>query len=591
MKPAGTYLHFEGSYRGVYRGGKVTSALGTHTFKAIDWVWLEVTPLQRLTARNVTEEQVLDFYYASQLPPISKFRLPFQQGMQVVLTGPERRAFSGTIYDVVMTQHTVGQSDADIIIKDPNGKSVSLDAIEISGSIRFSIPDKTVLPPLPTLAPTEGQPALVNTPFQAASVNYTPSSAPNINEPFLDPAPTPATPAAPGKASGCAGNIGAFILALLVMKWFPVFGILLIVGLIANAIGTKSTPGLTTPAQQEKVGCLSSVLMLIAIVTCVQAFTNAPRPIFYGVLFVSLCLIISRLQTRPIWRIIIGLLFVLTMIAYWTQYFHFDWQKLFESRKTEGRATIEPPIPIEVTDKNGEKKIDSLFHHEVHWDDFSRRSYIGEYSTTLSQFAQSSRMHNALANVEPRGDVRTYWSSIYQSLARNDQTKLDSIVGYFQTQRDSLKLNPTETAEAVVTFIQEIPYYLLHDGTCEEATSSGNDFISEYHAEDKPCLAGVVAGLQSPYEFVHNLKGDCDTRSVLCHTILTKLGIPSSVWVSEAYGHSIIGLGVAASGNNFKTVKGQRHFATELTAKGFRAGMISPDHTDMDNWLITITNP
>ena len=199
MKPAGTYLHFEGSYRGVYRGGKVTSALGTQTFKAIDWVWLEVTPTQRLPSRNVTEEQVLDFYFAPQLPPTRKFRLPFLQGMQLLLTGPERRAFSGTIYDVVMTQHTVGQSDADIIIKDPNGKSVSLDALEISGSIRFSIPDKTVLPPLPTLAPAVGQPTLPNTPFHTASVNYTPSSAPNINEPFLAPTPTPAIPATPGK--------------------------------------------------------------------------------------------------------------------------------------------------------------------------------------------------------------------------------------------------------------------------------------------------------------------------------------------------------------------------------------------------------
>ena len=268
-----------------------------------------------------------------------------------------------------------------------------------------------------------------------------------------------------------------------------------------------------------------------------------------------------------------------------------DWRKYFDPRKEEGRATIEPPVPIEVTDKDGNKKIDSLFHHEVHWDDFSQRSYLGEYSTTLSQYEQSNRMHNALAGVEARGDVRTYWTSIYQSLARNDQAKLDSIVDYFQTQRDSLRLNPTETAEAVVTFIQEIPYYLLHDGTCEEAMSQGNDFMNEYHAEGRPCLAGVVAGLQSPYEFVHNLKGDCDTRSVLCHTILTRLGIPSSVWVSEAYGHSIIGIGVAGSGNNYKTVDGQRHFATELTAKGFRVGMISPDHTDMDNWLITLTNP
>ena len=68
MKPAGTYLHFEGTYRGVYRGGKVSSAAGTHTFKEIDWVWLEVTPVTRLDSRNVLEERVLDFYFAPQLP-------------------------------------------------------------------------------------------------------------------------------------------------------------------------------------------------------------------------------------------------------------------------------------------------------------------------------------------------------------------------------------------------------------------------------------------------------------------------------------------------------------------------------------------
>ena len=69
MKPAGTYLHFEGTYRGVYRGGKVTSAAGTHTFKELDWVWLEVTPVTRLAARSVQEERVLDFYFA---PPAAQ---------------------------------------------------------------------------------------------------------------------------------------------------------------------------------------------------------------------------------------------------------------------------------------------------------------------------------------------------------------------------------------------------------------------------------------------------------------------------------------------------------------------------------------
>ena len=590
MKPAGTYLHFEGTYRGVYRGGKVSSALGTHTFKEIDWVWLEVTPVARLAARNVQEERVLDFYFAPQLPKKSMFRLPGNQGTHVILVGPEKKAFAGTIYDVVMRQHTVGSSDAEITIKDPNGKPVAMDALEISGTIRFSIPDTTVVAPQPTLTNASST-QVAGTPFQPPTVNYTPHTSPTFSNPLVAPPLTTAAPASPGTASGCAGNVGALIIALLLMKWMPVLGVILLLGLVANAIQSKKTAGIPAQNGKENFGCISTPLLLIGIVTCIQAFMHAPRPVFYALLFITLCYLISRVQTKPIWRVLIGILFVLTMIGYWTNYFHFDWQKLFESRKTEGRSTIEPPVPIEVTDKDGNKKIDSLFHHEVHWDDFSQRSFVGEYNTTLSQYTQSNRMHNALAGVEARGDVRTYWTSIYQTLARNDQAKLDSIVDYFQTQRDSLQLNPTETAEAVVTFIQEIPYYLLHDGTCDEAMSQGNDFMNEYHAEGKPCLAGVVAGLQSPYEFVHNLKGDCDTRSVLCHTILTKLGIPSSVWVSEAYGHSIIGIGVAGAGNSYKTVNGQRHFATELTAKGFRVGMISPDHTDMDNWLITITNP
>lgn len=589
MKPAGTYLHFEGTYRGVYRGGQVASAAGTHTFKAIDWVWLEVTLVTRLASRQVNEEKVLDFYYAPQLPHSTSFRMPGRPGTQVILVGPERKAFAGTIYDVIMRQHTTNANDAEITVKDPNGKSVALDAMEISGTIRFSIPDTTVVAAQPTLVSgaTPAQP--VGTVFQSPRLNYT-TPTPD-NNPNLTPTPAAAQPAAPGKTSSCLGNIGALIVALVLVKWLPVIGIILIVSLIANAISTKTTPGMAMPTPKEKVGCFSSILLLIGIVTCVQAFTNAPRTIFYALLFVTLCLLISRIQTRAVWRVLIGLLFMLTMIGYWANYFHFDWQKLFESKKNEGRTSIQPPVPIEVTDKNGNKKIDSLYQHEVHWDDFSQRSFMEQYNTSLSQFEQSNRMHNALSGVDPRGDARSYWSSIYQSLARNDDAKLDSIVDYFSHQRDSLQLNPLETAEAVVTFIQEIPYYLLHDGTCDEAVAHGNDFMAEYHAQGKPCMAGVVAGLQSPYEFVHNLKGDCDTRSVLCHTILVKLGIPSSVWVSEAHGHSIIGIGVAGSGNNYKAVNGQRHFATELTAKGFRVGMISPDHTDMDNWIITLKTP
>ena len=84
------------------------------------------------------------------------------------------------------------------------------------------------------------------------------------------------------------------------------------------------------------------------------------------------------------------------------------------------------------------------------------------------------------------------------------------------------------------------------------------------------------------------MKGDCDTRSLLGFTILKELGIPASVWVSRAYGHSIMGVAVPAGGDNFKMVDGARHVGVEVTAKGFRIGMMAPDQTALQNWNVVL---
>jgi hypothetical protein len=94
----------------------------------------------------------------------------------------------------------------------------------------------------------------------------------------------------------------------------------------------------------------------------------------------------------------------------------------------------------------------------------------------------------------------------------------------------------------------------------------------------------------SPYEFIHTLKGDCDTRSLLAYTLLGRLGIPASIWVSDVYGHSVLGVGLGVGTQNAKTIEGIRHAAVELTAKGFRLGMLSPSHGNMNNWNIALFN-
>ncbi len=227
-----------------------------------------------------------------------------------------------------------------------------------------------------------------------------------------------------------------------------------------------------------------------------------------------------------------------------------------------------------------------LVGHEIAWSDFHPNDFLSRYTTSTLAFAASNKMHGHWSQFQGSNEL-DFWHDLYQEFYQKDSQKLDSLVLYFSKERASKKLSALETAEMVTTFIQEIPYCLVHDGSCQEASRQGG-FVAQYHAEGKTCLPEVIGGVQSPYEFIHNLKGDCDTRSLLGYTILSKLGIASSVWVSREYGHSILGVAVPVNSSNYKVVSGTRYFGVELTAKGFRIGMIAPENTNMNNWNVVL---
>ncbi len=252
----------------------------------------------------------------------------------------------------------------------------------------------------------------------------------------------------------------------------------------------------------------------------------------------------------------------------------------------DGSIRMSDPILDPRQDTLAPQPWNYLINHEINWGDFESRDFLAHYTTSTYSFEESGRLHSHWEVPQTNNEL-LYWHDVYEDFSSHDRTKLDSLVEYFRSERQTKGLNALQTAEMVVTFIQEIPYYLVHDGSCEEASQQGG-FVEDYHDQGLPCKSEVIAGVQSPYEFLHDLKGDCDTRSLLGFTILKELGIPASVWVSRAYGHSIMGVAVPAGGDNFKMVDGARHFGVELTAKGFRIGMMAPDQTALQNWNVVL---
>ncbi len=311
--------------------------------------------------------------------------------------------------------------------------------------------------------------------------------------------------------------------------------------------------------------------------------------LFYILLFAGIIYGISRFTANKKRFNWLGWLVLIFIVYYFYKNNNEIKNDLKETEKNEGSVKIKPPIKV---DDNREGAInDFIVPKEISWWDFFKRRYSASFNTSSLNFRESNDDHNSLNTISNRTSSQKYYREIYDKMIKYDEYRVDSIYIVLRNKATEKGLTNTETAEMVTTFIQEIPYYLVHDQSCSEsvraAKQSGNDFIVEYHEDKKPCLSNVLAGVQSPYEFMHNLKGDCDTRALFGHAILSKLGIPSSVWISETYGHSILGVGVPVSSGSFKVIDGRKHYAVELTAKGFPLGMISPAHRNMKNWEIT----
>lgn len=591
-------IHFEGTFLGLYRIGTSLSNLGLYDFRKMEWEFIEIHIEKQLTDRDVESEKVLDYQYLPILFSNARSGLFRSPSAEIVVREDRFGKFAPDLHDVVLTGHTGVRQDSHSPVRFSAGTAVSYDFRECRGRIRFSVPnpkppEQEKKPEPITPQPTETRtPESIRTTLAGGAVDTggvvigTDTATPifpnrgrfTLPDPVAEPTGIPTRRKSwQQKLGGCISTVAGLILVVSLFNSFPILG-LLALALLLSYLMRGSTAG---PAPTTSAG---AVILLAAAAFLLYRVYGVDNNLFNGLLLISLVYLFTRGSRSGFWRTVVGLLMLLAVLAVGASLFG-NLRNLIPEpedgdessvRLREVRPVPNPDFP------------DSIYFHEINWEDFVENHYTGEYSTTLRQVTQSHNFHTALADMEVPEDVVRYWRGVYQLLSRNDGKKMDSLTTFFKNRADSLSLNPAQQAEMVVSFIQQIPYYLVHEGTCDQAVEDGNDFVVSYHRQGKPCVPNAVAGVQSPYEFIHDLRGDCDTRTLMAWTILSAMDIPSSVWISQTYGHSVLGVGVPAGGNNYKTVHGIRHFAVELTAEGYRLGMISPDQTDMDNWQVIV---
>lgn len=228
---------------------------------------------------------------------------------------------------------------------------------------------------------------------------------------------------------------------------------------------------------------------------------------------------------------------------------------------------------------------DKLFINQHKWIDFKGNRYEEKFVASLNDYKKSNKFLNQL---EIRQDYY-FWGNLYKNASDFEKTKMDSIRKMFIDLKPSNNiqaLKPIDQLNAILTSIQAIPYYLVHEGSCQQSAYL-SDFSRQYHQQNQPCKPNTKYGLSMPSEFIANFKGDCDTRALFLYSILKERGLDVAVLVSEQYGHAILGINIPGRGK-YVTKNGKKYLTFETTSKGWKIGQLPPNCSNTRYWKVAL---
>lgn len=226
-----------------------------------------------------------------------------------------------------------------------------------------------------------------------------------------------------------------------------------------------------------------------------------------------------------------------------------------------------------------------VYKSNRHWKDNFGNVYSGELMVRAKDY---KRLRGYMQHYNPTNNTN-FWGELYKHMEQKDAPSLDLIMQMFTKVHQQKNLNQMEFAEMVVSCVQDIPYSFVFQETCLPASNYEDEI--KYVLEDCPdcCIGNIPFGIQNPVSFIKNLKGDCDTRTVLIYSILKHFNYDVAIANSDFYRHSILGLNIPATGKQ-KKYRGKTYTLWETTAKHFPIGELSSTTNNVSHWNIVLTS-
>ncbi len=237
----------------------------------------------------------------------------------------------------------------------------------------------------------------------------------------------------------------------------------------------------------------------------------------------------------------------------------------------------------------GALSFDTLITHHIKWSDYDSNLYEVELPIRVSDVRASSHFHQQLDQRQPLSI-----SEVYLQFDRFDKDALDLVYHQLDSLRLSRRLTEAQFANALVSCIQSIPYYLVVPHSCD-ADLYPDEFSRQYlrTCDTDCCIGDVGFGVRSPVEFLSDLKGDCDTRALLLYNLMRRFNYDLAIITSEHYRHAAIAVGLSDVPETISAtfeIGGKKLYAWETTATGYTVGMLPERVRNLHYWKVNLVN-
>lgn len=339
-------------------------------------------------------------------------------------------------------------------------------------------------------------------------------------------------------------------------------------------------------------GCLGNFISLIGAILFLAFIIVILPALGYIVLFFLALLIIGFLEPILKWVFrLIGIVLLFLFIGSLINSFSRSSSRkepitVVDNTKRERNETREPIVDNNTDNSNNQENLskDYLVKRYREWQDYDGSFYQGYYTLRKSDIDNA---HTFKTNLQVEPFNRNSYDEIVFNLKENDRNKLDGVYKLFDSIQAKNTLSDIKFAEMVVSFVQDIPYVLILEDNCNPSLYNDNFTRKYLLSPNAKCIGYQRFGINTPVEFLYNLNGDCDTRTLLLYTVLSHYNYDVALMSSEFYGHSILGINLPITGLNY-SYDNQNYILWETTMPNIKPGQISNEISNLNNWRISL---